>query len=34
MQVEYLTLDDGIEVNEATINRAKKNVGRAFFDIG
>jgi tetratricopeptide (TPR) repeat protein len=34
MQVEYLTLDDGIKVNEDTINEAKKNIGEAFFDIG
>jgi TPR repeat protein len=32
--VEYLTLDDGIKVDEATINRAKKNVGIAAYEIG
>jgi hypothetical protein len=33
MQVEYLTLDDGIKVNADTINEAKKNDGGAFCDI-
>jgi TPR repeat protein len=34
MQVEYLTLDDGIEVDEDTINEAKKNDKKALFKIG
>jgi TPR repeat protein len=34
MQVEYLTLDDGIEVDANTINKAKNNDGAAFFAIG
>jgi TPR repeat protein len=32
--VEYLTLDDGIKVDQATINRATKNVGIAAYEIG
>jgi TPR repeat protein len=32
--VEYLTLDDGIEVDEDTIKKAKKNDGKASFSIG
>jgi hypothetical protein len=34
MQMEYLTLVDGIKVDQATINKARKNNGEALYSIG